>query len=142
MKRFIIFILMLLCLTKLEAQVAQQKKFSYYTIAYPSLEQYFKESIDKNNISEDLKVTYIECTISKKSFGVELLINYQYFPRIIEKKAYGVTIINGIPIFLYGKKTKNIFKKEHKKVNFPVHSPEEYHHVLIEYRTEKVWINL
>ena len=140
MKRLIIFILTLLWMIKLEAQVAKLKEFSSYTITFPSLEQYFKKSIDKNNISEDEKVTYIECTISKKSFGIELLINYQYFPRIIEEKAYGITIINDIPIFLYGKRQNNIFKKEHKKVKFPVHSPKEYHHVLIEYITEKIWV--
>ena len=133
---------MLLWLIKLEAQVLQLKKFSYYTIAYPSLEQYFKESIDKNNISEDEKVTYITCIITKMSFGIELLISYEYFPRIREEKAYGVTIIKDIPIFLYGKRQNTIFKKTHKKVKFPVHSPKEYDSFLIEYRTEKVWINL
>lgn len=133
---------MLLWMIKLEAQVAQLKEFSSYIITYPSIVQYFKESIDRNNISEDVKVTYMTCIITKKSFGIELLISYEYFPQIRVKKAYGVTIINNIPIFLYGKKQKNIFKKEHKKVKFPVHSPEEYHHVLIEDWIEKVWIRL
>lgn len=113
---------------------AQRRDFFYYTITDSLVYEKIQYKIETNSF-ENAPVTYVECHVKKKKAGLLLLLKFEYFHKILDmEKVYGFTIVNKIPVFLCGKKTKTLFKKTHKKGIYNIYSSEEYQHILIEDR--------
>ena len=132
------------CLSAITAE-AKVRKIMYYDIKDSLFLGYLQKSIEKNAVGDEdtiyAKVTYVICYISCPKYPVNMMVKYEYFHHIIgAKDIYGVTIINGIPVFLRNNKCKMLFKKRGTRLPCDIHSVDEFSGWLIEGANEKVVI--
>ena len=144
MVKLIISFFFCFCLSAITVD-AKVRKIMYYDIKDSLFLGYLQKSIEKNAVGiEDTiyaKVTYVTCYISCSKYPVDVMVTYEYFRHIIGgKDIYGVTIINGIPMFLCKKKCKMLFKKRGTRLPCDIRSVDEFRGWLIEGKNEKVVI--
>ena len=138
MQKYLLLIILILFLS-IKTNAQKRIEFTHYTIKDSLIKERILDDIEKNKSPYE-NITYVECYVQKKKVGIEILLKFGYFYRILDiQKAYGVTLINNIPVFLCGKKSK-IFKKAHERETYNIYSSKKYPFVLFEHKTSIIYI--
>ena len=114
------------------------KLFRVYNLNHKGVKQYLVSAVRRYSTKRDA-IKFVWCDMAKKDDIYVFWFTYSSYRHLLDDgKSYGVTYIDSIPMFLYGKRYKNILQKRNQRITIDVFHPHKFPLLIFDPIQEKI----